>query len=185
MSELADLIKRIAKSQVPVQTYLCKVTSIDKTENTIDVKPVNGNAAMLEIRLRSVIDGNDTGLIVYPAKGSFVLVSIIENEINEAFVSMYGEVESFAWKIGNSTLKVDNTVTEFNGGKNKGIPNVQPLTQQLNKIENLLNAVIVSFNTHLHTSAAPGQPTTPPVTSITQSLQVTQQNQIEDTKITH
>ena len=138
MSVLIDQLKKIAKSQVPMQCYLCTVKEVDKGK-TITAEPLNGEAEMLEVRLRSVDDNQDTGIIINPAKGSHVLVGIIHNDVNQAFVVAFGEVESFTVKIDGQTLEADKDGWVYNGGNNHGIVNIVPLVNKINTIENDLN----------------------------------------------
>lgn len=192
MATIEELIKLMAKSTVPVQVVVCKVIAVDKAKCIVDAKPVNGNADMLDVRLKAVITDDANGLIVYPAKGSHVLVNIINNDIRQAYVSLTDKIESAKLTIqGNEiTLNKDKAVVkwklvEFNGGNLGGFIKIVELVKRINIIEALVNALISWANLHVHTTTAPGSPTTTTVTAFTQTLQPTTVSQIENPKIKH
>jgi hypothetical protein len=62
---------------------------------------------------------------------------------------------------------------------------IEKLVTKVNTIENAYNALLTHYKTHIHTSAAPGSPTTPVTVPMTQqNLQLTQQGDIENPNIT-
>lgn len=201
MSAIKELIEKIVAGKITVPILLCTVESVDKNNCTIDVKPVNGNADMFEVRLRSIIDDKDTGQVIFPAKDSHVLVGLIDNNVNSACVIQYSEIESIQTIIGtgNKTLydkdaiKIDWKKVIFNGGNNKGLVKIMPLVGRINNLENNLNGLIAKYNVHTHdvVGAVPlgANPIVATPTATGQSSNtiapLTTQAQLENTKITH
>jgi hypothetical protein len=189
---IEEIIKQMAKSTLPVQVVVCKVLSVDKSKCIIDAKPVNGNADILDARLKAVITDDANGLIVYPAKGSHVLVNIINNDIKQCYVSLMDKVESAKLTIEGNEMTLDKNkavvkwkLVEFNGGNLGGFIKIVELVKRINIIEALVNALITWANLHVHTTTAPGSPTTPSITPFTQTLQPTTVAHIENPKIKH
>lgn len=190
MSQIKKIIQDWAMEVIPMQVTLCKVLSIDKTNCVIDAEPINGNAQLLEVRLKAVINDDKTGLIAFPKKESLVLVGLIDNNVNQAFVIDMDEVESVKFIIGDNEAVLDKDIAkvkwkqiEFNDGNNYGLVKVAELTQKLNNIETYVKALAAQFNSHTHpvSGAATGSPVAP----FTNQLQNTQQSDIENTKINH
>lgn len=187
MATIKEIIQLFAKEVIPVQVTLCTVVEVDKKECTIKAKPVNGNADMLEVRLRSIITDDKSGIIAYPEKDSHVLVGLIDNSVNSAFVVNMEKVESVKLVIDTNEMTLDKDKAsvkwkqvEFNGGNNKGMVIIGKLVSKLNAIENLLKAFIAFFNTHTH-----AQNGVKPVADFTQTINNTTQADLENTKITH
>ncbi len=175
-----------------MQALVCKVKSISKSECTIDAAPINGNADMLAVRLRSVVTDDKSGLIIYPAKDSLVLVGLIDNNVNSAYVIACETIESAKLTIDSNEMTLDKDTAkvkwkqvEFNGGKNYGFIKIVELVKKLNKIEQLLRAIILWMNTHVHKANAPMSPVDTPTVQFTQTIADTAKAEIENDKITH
>lgn len=96
------IIEQICKDLI-VPSLLCKVTTVDKDNITCDVKPVNGAADLLDVRLRAD-DGNKDGQIIYPKIGSLVLIAPVDNDRATYFVAMFSEVDEVCCIIDNTRL---------------------------------------------------------------------------------
>ena len=145
-----------------IQSTLCKVVSVDGL--LCDCSPINGNADMLEVRLNA---SGLNGFVITPKVGSYVMVTKFERF--EAFISSFSDVDKIA----------------FNGGANDGLVLVNQLVNKLNALENKVNSIITTFNTHVHAGVTTGSGSsavTP--TLVTGTLTPTVKNDIENTKIT-
>jgi len=71
----------------------------------------------------------------------------------------------------------------INGSEFGGLVKVIELTQKLNAMENIVNDLILKFNTHTHIAA--GTPTSIASVIETNNLTPTQQSEIENTVIKH
>lgn len=153
---------RAMQADQSIQTTLCKVISVDGL--LCDCEPVNGDADILEVRLNA---SGLNGFVITPKVDSLVMVTKFERF--EAFISSFSDVESIA----------------FNGGENDGLVLVNELVTKLNNLENKVNTIISTFNTHVHsgvTTGAGSSAVTP--TLVTGTLTPTIKNDIENPNIT-
>lgn len=87
------------------------------------------------VRLRSVVNKEETGILITPKVGSYVLVTDLSGgNMRVLVVSMYSEVDKIT----------------INGGKNDGLININDLTDKLNKLVGEVNALKDKFNGHTH-----------------------------------
>jgi len=164
-------------------TLVGTVVDVYADTATCDVEIDKGHV-LHGVRLRSVVDSKQVGILVLPTKGSYVVVERIENSDNHALVVGYSEIDSWALTIEGNMLKVDKEKWIFNGGEQGGLVLIEKLIDKLNKIEKGFNSLLKEFKSHVHTSAAPGSPTTPMVPpSMVLDLQETKKSDIENEKI--
>jgi hypothetical protein len=99
------MIQQIVREQLPVMVLPATVLSVNKAEAIIDAQPLERDAPELfDVRLRAVDDDTATGLIAWPVVGSVVLIGLIGNDINTAFVVAASEVESFTISSAQESL---------------------------------------------------------------------------------
>lgn len=187
MTLIKEHIKRLA-GEAPMQVQACKVKSVNESDYTCDCEPVDESADFLDVRLRSIVDNNATGLVSIPKVGSIVLVALIANEDAEAFVVSFSELDKIIIEnVGGMTTQWLSNVINLNGDGHKGLVKVVQLTQKLNAVENKLNALLAKYNAHTHPYV---NVSSPAVTSPTTQLEPgtvtpTQQSDIENTKVKH
>lgn len=122
---LDKLIRDIVKPLIKTQVVKAVVTSVDKTEDTCEVKLIENDSERFEVQLRAVVDSAKNGLIIYPAEGSNVLVSIIGNNDADCFIVQYSEVDEIVYM----------------DGTNGGLIKIIDLVKKLNNIENDVNSL--------------------------------------------
>lgn len=98
-----DAILKAARNQIPVQTRVAKVTSVNEQEMTCDVD-VEGLAPRKRVRLRAVISGSG-GFVVIPQVGSYVLIGLIDNKPESCVVVATSDVSSYVIKTEQESLK--------------------------------------------------------------------------------
>lgn len=173
-----DTIKKIVSEEIKIQVLMGKVKSVDESKMVCDID-LETAPDLLDVRLRSIIDSTDKGVLIVPKKDSVVLVGIIENRIESAFVLSFSEVE----KIRLITDEIELAGKDF-----KGLVKVEDLTQKLNNLENAFNNLVADFNAHTHN--APQAPsgtlaTLPPLVPSTQNVANTQVSDLENEKVKH
>lgn len=89
MKELRDAIQKLADRGDEVYSKVCTVVEVDEKARTITGRPVDGTADILDVRMQSVLAG-ENGLYLMPAHGSVVIVSFINP--HWAFVSTTSEL---------------------------------------------------------------------------------------------
>lgn len=175
---LFDLINIWAKQNEFYSTQ-GTISSVSESNRTCVVTPTNGSPDIQDVRLEADYTEDTStdskGFFVVPAVSSLVIVTFLSKD--DAFISAWTEIDKIVSKQGEWI---------FNDGSNDGLVKVIELTDKLNNIENKVNDLISFINSHVHTSAAPGSPTTPPVPTFTGgTLTTTQKAEIENTDITH
>lgn len=145
---LRDVMIQLIREQVPMMVVPATVLRVDKAAAVCDLQPVEQDAPeLLDVRLRAVDNGTATGLISWPAVGSVVLVGLIDNDLNTAFVAACSEVEGFTLSTEKESLHTLLTdlvaeVRRLKFATNAG-PTVQLLTDPAwallaSRIDNLL-----------------------------------------------
>ena len=177
-TDIRYAVKELVGANNPDSPVLTGVVeSVDKPNRECSVMVLSGETEIIidNVRLQIV---TDNGFILYPKKGSTVVIS---NEVKaQPFVLMYSEID---------TVLAVQSLWQFNKGDNGGVPKVIELTEKINRLENKFNDFAAAFVTHTHATAPTGpvSPPTivPPATAPTSITPLTTRSDIEDTKITH
>lgn len=140
-NEIAEAIKKLAG--LALTTFIIgKVESVDG--RTCTVNPVDGGAAIENVRLNAYSDG-DQGLVITPKVDTFVIVGMI-SEV-DALVLMCYEIESIEIIAGDTSLEITNGEILFNGGSNGGLIKISDLVSKINDVENDINSLKQAFFT--------------------------------------
>ncbi len=131
--ECGRLLRAIV-SESEQTSYVCIVTAVNGA--TCDVKRIQNNKEIKEVRLNATLKEND-GLVIIPKKDSTVLVTHIDG--NKYFVSQFSEIEKI-------TLNVKDKI-EINGGTFGGMVKIEALNNRLKNLEQ-------AFNNHTHIISA-------------------------------
>jgi hypothetical protein len=120
--KLIELLKTLGKTPVVVEPATVK--SVD-TDNLTCVVELADETEIPDVRLKAAIDGVKDGMVQIPKVDSTVLVGTIGNKVSVRFVLLFSEVEE----------------TLFNNGENGGLINIETLITELNKTNELVNAL--------------------------------------------
>jgi hypothetical protein len=102
---LRDAIATVLREMLPLQVFPATVLKVNRAEACIDAQPLDKAAPELfDVRLRAVDDDTATGFISWPAEGSVVLIGLINNDLNTAFVVAASEVETFTISTAQESL---------------------------------------------------------------------------------
>lgn len=125
MTPAEKLVQALRKiNSVPMWVVPATVLSVDEENYTIDVEPT-GQADLPDVRLKAAIDGVRDGVVEIPEVRSTVLIGLIGNSEEEAFVI--------------KCSKVSKTI--FNGGSNGGLINIKTLVEELDKTKGVVDAL--------------------------------------------
>ena len=173
LSEIKESIKKIASTGGMFRAFTAKVKSVNGETCTVELEGLT----LTDVRLRAVVNGENSKILVTPKTDSYVLVVDLAGDLSQLAVVGYSEVEK---------IEVDTDKIIFNGGNNNGLVKIKKLTQKLNAIEQDLNALKSIF-----TSWAPvpqdggAELKASAETWAASQLQITQISDYEDTNITH
>jgi hypothetical protein len=134
-SYIEEFIKKSAGRLIKVINFEAEVVSVDKTKDTIVVKPAEGDD-IPDVKLKSILSNNTKKIVLYPAEGSFVTVSLLRNSEVDFYVTGYSEVEE-------AVINCDNIV--INGGANGGLVNWSSVKEQLDKTNEVVQALVNSL----------------------------------------
>ena len=148
---------------------LAKVKKVDGQTCTVTIDDLE----LSDVRLRAVVNDEESGILVTPTVGSFVMITDLSNgDKRDWAVVMYSEIDK----------------VEFNGGKKDGLININDLTNKLNNLVDEVNSLKAKFNTHTHTvttTAPAGEWITKTTTSTASDATKFNKSDYEDDKITH
>ena len=141
-TEIRNKIRAMTGQKTPL-LLTGKVESVSGETCTISV----GDLRLTDVRLRSVVNGQQSKLLITPKQGSYVTLIDLSGELRETEVIGYSEIEAIDIETesdinikckGDTNIDCDGTVT-FNGGGNHGLAKVESVTQKLNALENYIN----------------------------------------------
>lgn len=137
MTKIKDAIKAIVREELKHQVFSAKVISVDDQDQTCDVE-IEGEHELYDVRLRSIIDQDNKGVIVYPSVGSYVLVGIIDNRIESSYICATSTVS----KVQIMTDDIELAGDQFGGLVKAEVVNaeVNALKQEINTFKQLLTA---------------------------------------------
>lgn len=151
-TEIRNKIRAMTGQKTPL-LLTGKVESVDGDTCTVSV----GDLRLTGVRLRSVVNNNESKILITPEPGSYVTLIDLSGELRELEVIGYSEIKAIDIETsgdinirckGDTNLDCDGTVT-FNGGDNDGLVMIKDLTDRLNKL-------VDEFNSHTHSGAFAG-----------------------------
>lgn len=118
MSKEANVIaefKRAFGAMVPVQVFPAEVTEVDEATASCTVKPVSG-PELFDVRIKAAINDKTDGLLIVPVVGSTVLVGIIGNDAETAYIAKYDSIDRVLLHNGSlgGMVKVGELVSKLN-----------------------------------------------------------------------
>lgn len=131
-------LKRALESINPKFNKACIVRSVSASPTTglmiCDCESIEDKTVLEDVRLVADFKNtaNTTGFVLIPKVGSIVLVSFLAD--SEYYVSMVSDVDSIF----------------LNGNTYDGVVKITDLVTKLNNLENLVNGLIIKYNTHIH-----------------------------------
>lgn len=175
LSQIKESIRKIAGQNRSQLVFTAKVESVDGEKCSVSIDGLT----ISDVRLRSVINGENSKILITPEQGSYVLViDLSGGDFSNLAVIGYSQIEK---------IDVDaNDKIIFNGGSNHGLVNIEELTQKLNAIEKDINTLKSVFSAWTPVAQDGGAALkSDALTWASQQLQITQQSDYEDTNITH
>lgn len=112
----------------PYLVFPAQVKEVDRDTLTCTVLPQDG-VEMFDVRLKAGVENVTEGLVEIPAIDSSVLIVLIGNSAENAFVAKCSRVEEVL----------------FYGGDNGGLIKVNELVSQLEKVTGYLKAIKSAF----------------------------------------
>lgn len=166
--KLKNRIQKMCQTPGDSALILAKVKNVDGQTCTVTIDDLE----LADVRLRAVVNDEESGTLVTPTVGSFVMITDLSNgDKRDWAVVMYSEIDK----------------VEFNGGKKDGLININDLTDKLNNLVDEVNDLKDKFNGHVHqgTGYAGAAISIQPTTSTASAATKFDKSDYEDDKITH
>ena len=175
-------LKKFSSQFGPVTIVSATVTAINE-DDTIAVTLATGEEHD-DVRLRSVIKAGNK-IVVTPTLETTVLLGKIE-ESDEYVVLEVEDISKVTIIIGNISLVITSEGIVFNGGALGGLIKIEDLVSDINGIKTDLNNLKTVFNGWTPVPSDGGAALKTVVeTWASANIAMTEQADIEDTKVTH
>lgn len=166
-SEIARQLRKLTSA--PDLLHVAEVVKVEGETCTVDL----GGLELSGVRLRAVADGSDTGLLLSPKVGSYVLVAdLSDGALRQLAVIAYSEVDTIS----------------IHGGDKGGLVNIENLKNNLDSlrryVEALKSAVATGLNGVGTSTEASGQAGATAFNSAMAGHSINFEN-MEDTTIKH
>lgn len=175
--EIPELVKILAQYDEEIYSLICTVESVNDNDRSCTCKPVRTNKAMIK-KVKLSAKYGAASIYYKPKIGSYVMVSFVNNV--QGFVTAYSDIELMSIVIDNSSLTVDPSKFEFNGGTNGGLVKVADLVMALNRLESRMTS-----HQHLYVTPAGSPAPTVADPSTNTPLTPSTSNQLSNDKVTH
>lgn len=142
-AEIRELFRNLI--DVPVQVVPGRVLSVDEDKLTCIVKPIGGDPE-IKARLKSAVDEKEGYFLLIPEVDSSVLVGLINNDETKSFVLSFGQLSKLHVLIGSQRLVMNSEGWVFNEGNNGGLTITPKLVQELEKTNQLIQAILTVIN---------------------------------------
>lgn len=165
--DVKQMLKDIVEIDKIPMSVLCTVKSINETDMTCVVTPIDKASDYVDVLLMA--ENSTTGMYLKPSVGSLVMITPQSDCVY--YVSLYSDIDD-VWIRGNT---------------NGGVPITSSIVEKLNNLENGYNDLVSKYNAHTHIlTLSSGTGTAAPTTSAeTTTLTLTQNDDIQSTTVSH
>ena len=133
---IAELIREIAANDAEVYSALVRVDAVDVQAMTCDCSPLDGDAAIYDVRL---MPQAGDGVHVIPAEGSVGIVTFLSKET--AYLAMASEVDRVQVRIDGTDVDITADGVVINGGTLGGMVKIAELEENLNSLKAYVEAI--------------------------------------------
>jgi hypothetical protein len=99
---IADLLNKIIDPNTEGSFSLVgTVIEVNEHDRTCDVEPLNGTAVLYDVKLQAN-ENSDTGFVVFPKKGSTVIVTFLNEKTG--FVSLFSDPDKTEIVVGGQRI---------------------------------------------------------------------------------
>jgi hypothetical protein len=176
LSEIRESIRNMAAGTGGARIFTAKVMGTDGDTCCVDIDGL----VVSDVRLRAVVNGEESGILVTPKTDSYVTVADMSGNLTRLVVVGFSEVEKIE-------VNADDKII-FNGGENHGLVKIEELKNNLDTLKNYVEAMKAAVSAGLSAigagTAANGATgkTTFESSMVSQSINF---EDMEDTNITH
>ena len=129
LSEIRESIRNMAAGIGGAHIFTAKVLSTDGDTCCVDIDGL----VVSDVRLRAVVNGEESGILVTPKTGSYVTVADLSGNLTRLVVVGFSEVKKIE-------VNADDKII-FNGGENHGLVKVEKMVTWMQKVYNDLQTL--------------------------------------------
>ena len=126
------------------ELILANVVEVDSQERTCTI--IDDDTEYYGVRLQPITEGQ-SGVVLTPKAGAFVLVSRIEG--GDLYVIAASEYDSLSAKIADTTLILDKDGIVANNGDNNGMVKIDKMIEWMKQVYNDLKKIQSGLSSHL------------------------------------
>lgn len=139
-SLFAEFCNKVVKTG---ELILANVVEIDSQERTCTI--IDDDTEYYGVRLQPITEGQ-SGVVLTPKAGAFVLVSRIEG--GDLYVIAASEYDSLSAKIADTTLILDKDGIVANNGDNNGMVKIDKMIEWMKQVYNDLKKIQSELFSH-------------------------------------
>lgn len=127
------LITILLKKNLPAMVCVGTVNELSEDKQTCTVEREDA-PTLYQVRLNAIIGKLENNVTIIPTVGSKVLCSLIDNDVNEAFVLSSEKPEEVNVTFGDTSLVINKDGVTINTGELGGLIKIEELKSQLEKL---------------------------------------------------
>ena len=139
-SLFAEFCNKVVKTG---ELILANVVEVDSQERTCTI--IDDDTEYYGVRLQPITEGQ-SGVVLTPKAGAFVLVSRIEG--GDLYVIAASEYDSLSAKIADTTLILDKDGIVANNGNNSGMVKIDKMIEWMEKVYEDLSTLKIKLAVH-------------------------------------
>jgi len=139
-SLFAEFCNKVVKTG---ELILANVVEVDSQERTCTI--IDDDTEYYGVRLQPITEGQ-SGVVLSPKAGAFVLVSRIEG--GDLYVIAASEYDSLSAKIADTTLILDKDGIVANNGDNNGMVKIDKMIEWMKQVYNDLKKIQSELFSH-------------------------------------
>ncbi len=139
------LIELLLKKSLPAMVCIGTVKDVAEDKQTCTVDREDA-PTLYKVRLNAVIGELDNNVTIVPAPKSKVLCSLIDNDVNEAYILSCEKPEEINVKLSETTLIINQEGVVINGGELGGMIKIEELVSQLEKLTARVDTIFDGFS---------------------------------------
>ena len=140
-SLFAEFCNKVVKTG---ELILANVVEVDSQERSCTI--IDDDTEYYGVRLQPITEGQ-SGVVLTPKAGAFVLVSRIEG--GDLYVIAASEYDSLSAKIADTTLILDKDGIVANNGDNNGMVKIDKMIEWMKQVYNDLKKIQSGLSSHL------------------------------------
>ena len=146
---MREIIIRLIKSNVPIQSVWVLVSSIDWDAKTMDCKGISDDLAYYDVLLGIGSEYKK------PKKDTKCLIGIIDNKEAAPFLIIAEEIEEYLLEDSKGfKIHLKDGKLTLNGDGFGSLIKIEDLVSKINRLESKLDGFITKYNTHTHITTA-------------------------------